>query len=112
MKNFFLFLLFSIFQLNFLIAQQPKTANIQWANRVIAVSSEFRNPDKPSTDQFRAVQVLGKPNKLPAFGDSPCAWSPAKQNNIDGEFIKVGFATPMKIEQIAIAENCHPGAVT
>ncbi len=112
MKNLFFFFILFNFQFVFLTAQQPKIANVQWANRVIAVSSEYSNPDKPFTDQFRASQITGKPNKLPAFGDSPCAWSPSKQNNINGEFIKVGFATPMKIEQIAIAENYNPGAIT
>ncbi|TAG02312.1 MAG: flagellar motor protein MotB [Cytophagia bacterium] len=112
MKNIFLFFFLFTTSIIFLAAQQPKAPNVQWANKVISVSSEYSNPDKPYTDQYRASQIIGKPNKLPAFGDSPCAWSPAKQNNIDGEYIKVGFANPMRIEQIAIAENYNPGAVT
>jgi outer membrane protein OmpA-like peptidoglycan-associated protein len=85
---------------------------VQWASRVIEVSSELQDADDASNKQYKATQALGKPNKLPATGKSPCAWSPASATNPAGEFIKVGFDKPMVIQQIAIAENHNPGAIT
>jgi outer membrane protein OmpA-like peptidoglycan-associated protein len=112
MKNFlYIFIIIAIFIHHNIFSQNGSI--VQWASSVLEFSSEYKgDTNKPKTDQYRSIQVLGKPNKLPAFGDSPCAWSPEKKNNVDGEFIKVGFATPMKIEQIAIAESANPGAVT
>ncbi|MDW8297455.1 MAG: flagellar motor protein MotB, partial [Raineya sp.] len=83
--------------------------NIQWASRVIAVSSEKKSP---SGKQYKAEQALGKPNVLPAFQSSPCAWSPQEpNNNKKEEFIHVGFDNPMSIKQILVAENFNAGAV-
>ncbi len=77
---------------------------IQWASKVIAFSSEL------TPIQYSAQQVLGKPNVLPAAGESPSAWTPDRPNS--EEFIKVGFATPIAIRQIVIAESYSPTTIT
>ena len=76
---------------------------LQWASKVIEFSSELTNV------QFSAEQALGKPNVLPAGGQSPNAWSPDKPGR--KEFIKLGFPNPMSIRQIAIAESHNPSAI-
>lgn len=94
---------------NFLFSQQKK---LLWASKVLGYSSQFVDPEQAQSNQFKAVQVLGKPNKLPATGQSPTAWSPSKPDNPEGEWIKVGFEEPIEIKQIAIAENYNPGSIT
>lgn len=76
---------------------------VQWASSVIEVSSEL------TPVQYAAYQALGKPNVLPAGGQNPNAWTPNKPNR--KEFIKVGFANPMSIRQVAIAESHNPSAL-
>lgn len=84
-------------------------AQVQWANKVIAVSSE----KKANGKQYKAEQALGQPNVLPIFADSPCAWSPAQANNdIREEYIQVGFSKPMAIKQIVVAENFNAGSIS
>jgi outer membrane protein OmpA-like peptidoglycan-associated protein len=80
-----------------------KSQVVQWASKVLDVSSEL------TPVQYSAEQVLGKPNVLPAGGQNPNAWTPDKPKR--KEFIKVGFATPIQIQQIAIAESHNPSAV-
>ena len=80
-----------------------KAQVVQWASKVIEVSSEL------TPVQYSAQQVLGKPNVLPAGGQSPNAWVPDKPKR--KEFIKVGFANPISIRQIAIAESHNPSAI-
>jgi outer membrane protein OmpA-like peptidoglycan-associated protein len=91
---------------------------VEWASEVLGVSSEKKVEFPVGSGKFlehvyRAEQVLGKPNKCPATGDSPCAWLP--ENDPDQgpmeEWIKVGYARPMRIAQVGIAENFYPGAV-
>src|SRR6478752_924758 len=76
---------------------------VQWASKVIEFSSEL------TPVQYSAQQALGKPNVLPAGGQNPNAWTPDKPKR--KEFIKVGFATPMQIQQIAVAESHNPSAL-
>jgi OmpA-OmpF porin, OOP family len=76
---------------------------VQWASKVIEFSTEL------TPVQYSAQQALGKPNVLPAGGQSPNAWSPDKPKR--KEFLKLGFATPMSIRQIAIAESYNPSAI-
>jgi OmpA-OmpF porin, OOP family len=76
---------------------------VQWASKVIEFSTEL------TPVQYSAVQILGKPNVLPATGQNPNAWTPDKPKR--KEFVKVGFATPMQIQQIAIAESNNPSAL-
>jgi outer membrane protein OmpA-like peptidoglycan-associated protein len=110
-KRYFWLIIFVCLSINQAFSQSP-TPTVQWATKIIGFSSEFSNIEKPQSNEFRAVQVLDKPNKLPAIGESPVAWSPARDSNPDGEWIKVGFANPMKIEQVAVAENYNPGSIT
>jgi OmpA-OmpF porin, OOP family len=77
--------------------------SVQWASQVIQVSSEL------TPVQYSAAQALGKPNVLPAGGQNPNAWTPDKPKR--SEFIKLGYATPMQIQQVAIAESYNPGAL-
>jgi OOP family OmpA-OmpF porin len=81
--------------------------HVEWASEVLDFSSQ--DGDKVHS----ANQALGIPNKYPATGDSPCAWLPKKGRDVGTmeEWIKVGFERPMKIQQVAIAENFYPGAI-
>lgn len=76
---------------------------VQWATKVIEFSSEL------TPVQYSAQQVLGKPNVLPAGGQSANAWAPDKPKR--KEFLKVGFANPISIQQVAIAESHNPSAI-
>ncbi|QSE98221.1 OmpA family protein [Fulvivirga lutea] len=76
---------------------------VQWASEVIEYSSEL------TPIQYSARQILGKPNVLPAGGENPSAWTPERPNR--KEFIKIGYANPIKIRQIAIAESYNPSAL-
>jgi OOP family OmpA-OmpF porin len=77
---------------------------VQWASRVIEFSSEL------TPIQYSAKQVLGKPNVLPAGGQSPNAWTPERPGR--PEFLKLGYDNPMSIRQIAIAESHSPSAIS
>jgi outer membrane protein OmpA-like peptidoglycan-associated protein len=88
----------------FLACLAPTVAQtLQWATTVIEFSSQL------TPNQFSAQQALGKPNVLPAGGENPNAWVPDKPNR--REFLKVGFANPTSIRQIAIAESYNPTAL-
>jgi outer membrane protein OmpA-like peptidoglycan-associated protein len=76
---------------------------VQWASKVIEFSTEL------TPIQYSAKQALGKPNVLPAGGQSPNAWAPERPNR--KEFLKLGFDNPMSIRQIAIAESHNPSAI-
>lgn len=76
---------------------------VQWATKVIEFSSEL------TPVQYAADQALGKPNVLPATGQNPSAWTPDKPKR--AEFIKLGYANPISIQQIAIAESYNPGSL-
>ncbi len=76
---------------------------VQWATKVIEFSSEL------TPVQYAAEQSLGKPNVLPATGQNPSAWTPDKPKR--AEFIKLGYANPISIQQIAIAESYNPGSL-
>ncbi|WP_276368505.1 OmpA family protein [Chryseolinea sp. H1M3-3] len=76
---------------------------VQWASKVIEFSSEL------TPIQYSAKQVLGKPNVLPAGGQSPNAWAPDRPQR--KEFLKLGYDNPISIRQIAIAESHNPSAI-
>ncbi|MBK8344531.1 MAG: OmpA family protein [Bacteroidetes bacterium] len=95
----FLICLFSFTAIT-LSAQQ-----VQWASEVVRFSTEY------TRKQFAARQVLGKPDKLPAFGESAVAWAPSTPDNPAGEFIHVRFAQPQQIQQVGIGESNCPGSV-
>jgi len=86
-----------------LCGYQAFTQTVQWASKVIEFSSEL------TPVQYSANQVLGKPNVLPAGGQNPNAWTPDKPKR--QEFLKIGYANPIQIEQIAIAESHNPSAI-
>lgn len=98
MKRILLFFLFSI-----CLSLVSKAQIVQWASKVVEVSSEL------TPVQYSAQQALGKPNVLPAGGQSPNAWTPDKPKR--KEWIKLGFANPIAIRQIAIAESYNPSAL-
>ncbi|HEX6224547.1 MAG TPA: OmpA family protein [Chryseolinea sp.] len=76
---------------------------VQWASKVIEFSSEL------TPIQYSAKQALGKPNVLPAGGQSPNAWAPDRPKQ--KEFLKLGYDNPVSIRQIAIAESHNPSAI-
>jgi outer membrane protein OmpA-like peptidoglycan-associated protein len=76
---------------------------VQWASKVIEFSSEL------TPIQYSAKQALGKPNVLPAGGQSPNAWAPDRPKR--KEFLKLGYDNPISIRQIAIAESHNPSAI-
>lgn len=100
MKRLLLWILFS--SAGLLASAQT----VQWAARVIGKSTEWG--DK----QYGAEQVLGAPNVLPAFRESPCAWSPLAADSRTDEWIQVEYKNPMRIKQVAVAESFNPGAVS
>src|SRR5688572_21998963 len=85
------------------LSQVSRAQVVQWASKVIEFSSEL------TPVQYSAAQALGKPNVLPAGGQSPNAWAPDKPKR--KEFLKLGFANPISIKQIAIAESYNPSAI-
>lgn len=80
-----------------------KAQTVQWASKVIEFSSEL------TPVQYSAKQALGKPDVLPAGGQSPNAWAPDRPKR--KEFLKLGFEKPISIRQIAIAESHNPSAI-
>src|SRR5688572_11321983 len=76
---------------------------VQWASKVVEFSSEL------TPIQYSAKQALGKPNVLPAGGQSPNAWAPDRPKQ--KEFLKLGYDNPINIRQIAIAESHNPSAI-
>jgi OmpA-OmpF porin, OOP family len=84
-----------------------RAQEVQWASELFSFSSQ------KASIRYSAKQVLGKPNKMPARGESPCAWAGKYDGEMGGseEKLKVGFKKPMQIQQVAIAENLAPGAV-
>ncbi|MEM8907608.1 MAG: hypothetical protein AAGD05_07160, partial [Bacteroidota bacterium] len=79
---------------------------VQWANEVINVSSEYLK------EGCIATQALGVPNAMEDGAALKLAWGPRASESITGDFIWVGFARPMAIRQVAIAESLHPGAIS
>jgi len=78
--------------------------DVQWASKVIEFTSQL------TPVQYSAEQVLGKPNVLPAAGESPSAWTPDRPNRT--EVLKVGYENPMQIRQVVIAESYSPTTVS
>ena len=102
------------FGISFLVLLSNNTAlaqpKIQWASKVLGFSSERVDIYNPGP-QFRAVQILGKPN-IYTFRETAAAWTPEQADNFKNEFIKVAFATPSITSNIMIVENLNPGAIT
>lgn len=98
---------FSLFILYFFCGL-AQAQQLQWATKALEFSSEYTGSNG---QQYRATQLLGRPNKLPQAESGASAWRPA-QPDAGIEWIKVGFETPMEIRQVAIAENFGAGCVT
>ncbi len=103
LKGKLLLLAFCSLVVNF-VSGQNQIPVVHWATKVVEFSSEL------SPVEFSAEQALRKPNVYPEGGDNPNAWLPKKPDKID--FIKVGFDTPIRVQQIAIAEALNPSAVS
>jgi outer membrane protein OmpA-like peptidoglycan-associated protein len=82
---------------------------VQWASRVMGVSSEKKG--EPYGEQYKASQALGHPSKVGELVESPCAWAPFYADGTADEWIQVAFAKPLRARQIVVAENVNPGAV-
>lgn len=93
----------SFIMTGFVFSVSAQTVQLQWASSVIEVSSEL------TPVQYSANQALGKPDVLPAGGQSPNAWTPDKPKR--KEFIKLGFAKAIHVRQIAVAESYNPSAL-
>ncbi len=91
-----------------LISGLVEAQQVQWASKVLGFSSEFT---AGNGQQYRAQQILGKPNKLPQGESGASAWRPGQPDK-GAEWIKVGFETPITFRQIAIAENFGAGCIT
>ncbi|MFN7600765.1 MAG: OmpA family protein, partial [Bacteroidota bacterium] len=87
----------------FLCVAAANGQTVQWGSKVIEFSSEL------TPVQYSAQQILGKPNVLPAVGQNPNAWTPDRPKR--KEWIKIGYETPLQIQQVAIAESNNPGAL-
>ena len=98
MRFLILFLAFFSIKSPFLIGQE-----VQWASSLLGFSSEY------STKEYSANQVLGKPNSI-TYGKSMTSWAQAS-DEAGKEFVKVGFATPMQVQQIVVMENLNPGSI-
>jgi hypothetical protein len=83
---------------------EPKEPVKEWASDVRAFSSQY------STDGWSASQALGPPDVYPQTGDMPKAWA-TQLPDAPGEFIEVGFKTPMRISALEIYETFNPGAI-
>ncbi|MBJ6109124.1 OmpA family protein [Hymenobacter sp. BT523] len=90
-----------------LLAAAPAAAqHVQWAARLVAVSSYKAEGKEP----FSPNQVLGVPNALPLGQISNDAWIPRKEG--PNEFIEVRFARSIQAQQVTIVENFNPGSIT
>ena len=89
--------------------EKNKIVNIQWASKVESFSSQFSKKEKS------ANMVIGRPNAFPTGGDCVTAWSCKEKDGKeadDNAYLRVSFAKPARIQQVAIAESFNPGAVT
>lgn len=102
MKQVFtlVFCLFCLTSFNYIFGN-----NIQWASKVIEYSSQH------SEQFYAAKQVLGIPNAMDGYTDSPFSWATKTTDNQSVDFIHVGFEQPMNVEQFAIVESVNPGAI-
>ncbi|MDB5268947.1 MAG: hypothetical protein JWP58_1987 [Hymenobacter sp.] len=92
--------------LGLLAATSAQAQHVQWAARLVAVSSQ----KSEGKDPFSPSQVLGVPNALPLGQISNDAWIPRKEG--PNEFIEVRFARSIAAQQVTIVENFNPGSIT
>ncbi len=92
--------------LGLLGAAPAQAQHVQWAARLVAVSSQ----KSEGKDPFSPSQVLSTPNALPLGQISNDAWIPRKEG--PNEFIEVRFARSVPAQQVTIVENFNPGSIT
>ena len=92
--------------LSLLAAAPAHAQHVQWAARLVAVSSQKSEGKAP----FSPSQVLSTPNALPLGQISNEAWIPRKEG--PNEFIEVRFARSVAAQQVTIVENFNPGSIT
>ena len=92
--------------LGLLAAASAQAQHVQWAARLVAVSSQKSD----GKDPFSPSQVLSVPNALPLGQISNDAWIPRKEG--PNEFIEVRFARSVAAQQVTIVENFNPGSIT
>lgn len=79
--------------------------DIRWADRVIDFSSQR------SDKLFSAQQIPGKPNTVPAYGFSTCAWMPGDGD--ENPFVVVEFENAVvDAKQIIVIQNIYSGVIT
>ena len=86
-----------------LIAWKGSPAQVQWASKLLAFSSQYGDKD------YAASNVMGPPTTMPHGGGSVLAWSP--QKNSKQEFLKVGFKESTYISSVFVAENLAAGSI-
>ena len=87
-------------------AVSVQAQHVQWAARLVAVSSQ----KSEGKDPFSPSQVLSTPNALPLGQISNDAWIPRKEG--PNEFIEVRFARSILAQQVTVVENFNPGSIT
>ena len=87
-------------------AASAQAQHVQWAARLVAVSSQ----KSEGKDPFSPSQVLSTPNALPLGQISNDAWIPRKEG--PNEFIEVRFARSIAAQQVTVVENFNPGSIT
>lgn len=102
-KIFFLFF-FCLF-----LEFKSSAQKIQWASKLISVSSEYADP--LLGNEFKAIHALGRPSKYPKFSNSPSSWQSLTPDNPSGEYIIVAFDTIQYVKQVAIFENFGAGSI-
>ena len=88
---------------------QSSAQKIQWASKIISVSSEYSDP--LLGNEYKAIHALGRPSKYPKFTNSPSSWQSLTPDNPTGEYIIVGFDTIQNVKQVAIFENFGAGSI-
>jgi len=91
------------------LAFKNSAQKIQWASKIISVSSEYSDP--LLGNEYKAIHALGRPSKYPKFANSPSAWQSLTPDNPAGEYIIVGFDAIQNVKQVAIFENFGAGGI-
>ena len=85
-------------------AAKPVVETVEWASRVVAMSSQY------SPSSWSAQQVLGPPDVYPGYGDNAKAWA-SLDADAGNEFIEVAFPRPTSMRELRIYETLNPGAI-
>lgn len=91
-----------------------QSQEVQWASKLVDHSTQYDD------SEYAARFVLGQPNVMPKGGDKPGAWAIGWYEANDGkklelddqQYVWVEYDRPQRVQQIVIAENNGPGAVS